>query len=728
MRCKHCGLTFQARARAVPGVPNAAPARPGADLARTPLPAARAGAASPFADLAAPAAPPPAGGSSFRFDFDQAPAARPARRRRRSSAGCWTALFLGVLLLAVSVGASAIAWPYLSRLAQESNQLALNPDGEEENQPAAQPVSRPAETAPRKPVETAPARSTEPLPKRATEPEPRKPVDTAPARPVETPRPPRKPPEESPRKPTETPPSAGRFPRRALIVSVNNYLYFNPVQYGLLSPAGRNVHNLANKLNLGLHIPLDQVFELSDAAPESRRGGQAARSPLKSVIEQTVTDFLQTSRAQDRIVLMFIGHAVEVDGETFLVPIDGERDNKANLIPLSWLYEKLAASRARQKVLILDVCRFDPSRGFERPGSGSPDAKVEGTMTAKMDEALKNPPAGVEVWSACVAEQYSHEYEEDGVFVDALLKGAGQPIEGVIQRPADSIRVDKLVEIVNKEMGSTLSLYGKKQTSRLAGTEPEDGAAYDPAEPPPPRVEPKPPVAAADAYPVAELRKLLKEVDLPPIKVAREEMLLRAESLPPFTARTMAAYKEGEGADTPLRKAVKAAIEALGQLKGKTLREEWSAPADENRFKAQVTDYQKAEVARVQRELDEALADLKSAGTPEARAAEPRRWQAHYDYVLARLEAELAYLNEYQGLLGQLKKELPPIDKKVQNGWRVASQKSLSDSTAKKLAKDAEKTLDKIVKDYPDTPWQILAKRDRMTALGMEWQAARLGQ
>jgi hypothetical protein len=537
------------------------------------------------------------------------------------------------------------------------------------------------------------------------------------------------PPPSPPADPVTSPPTspAGQFPRRALIVSVNNYLYFNPVEYGLLSPAGRTVHHLPSKLNLGLHIPLDQVFELSDAAPDSRRGGQAARPPLKSVIEQTVTDFLQTSRAQDRIILMFIGHAVEMDGETFLVPLDGEPDNKANLIPLSWLYGKLAACRARQKILIVDVCRFDPSWGFERPGSSSSDARNDGAMGARMDEALNHPPPGVQVWSACVAEQYSYEYEGNGVFVDALLKRTVHPVAGGSQGPQDAIRVDTLVELVNTEMQRILSGYGKTQTSRLAGKEAEGGAPYDPAEPPPQRVEPKMPVAAADAYPVADLRKLLQEVDLPPIKVAREEMLLRGESLPPFTARTMNAYKEADGADTPFRKAVKAAIEALGQLKGKALQEEWPAPADENAFKAQITDYQRREVARVQRELDEALSDLKAVGTPEARAAEPRRWQAHYDYVFARLEVGLAYLNEYQGLLGELKKELPPIDKRVQNGWRLAPQRLLRDSNARKLAKDAEKALDKVAKDYPDTPWEILAKRDRVTALGMKWQAVKLG-
>jgi hypothetical protein len=163
-------------------------------------------------------------------------------------------------------------------------------------------------------------------------------------------------------------------------------------------------------------------------------------------------------------------------------------------------------------------------------------------------------------------------------------------------------------------------------------------------------------------------------------------------------------------------------------VKGKRLREEWYHPADENKFKQEITDYQRKELAEVQYMLDEALKDLKKAGVPEERAKEKsRRWLAHYDYVLARLNMQLAFFNEYQGLLGSMKKQLPDIDTKIQNGWRVASLASApTDSTAKKQAAESRKILDKIVKDYPDTPWAVLSKRDRLTSLGMEWRPDKL--
>ena len=36
------------------------------------------------------------------------------------------------------------------------------------------------------------------------------------------------------------------------------------------------------------------------------------------------------------------------------------------------------------------------------------------------------------------------------------------------------------------------------------------------------------------------------------------------------------------------------------------------------------------------------------------------------------------------------------------------------------------KLLEKIEKDYPDTPWAVLAKRDKGTALGLDIQEGRV--
>ena len=92
-----------------------------------------------------------------------------------------------------------------------------------------------------------------------------------------------------------------------------------------------SVHFL-NQLAQAWHIPPTQVAELSDRAAK-------AMPPTKPMIEQTVAKFLDTSRPQDRIILLFAGHAVEVEDKPFLVPLEGDLGNPSTLIPLTWPYE-----------------------------------------------------------------------------------------------------------------------------------------------------------------------------------------------------------------------------------------------------------------------------------------------------------------------------------------------------------------------------------------------------
>src|SRR5262249_44978462 len=154
----------------------------------------------------------------------------------------------------------------------------------------------------------------------------------------------------------------------------------------------------------------------------------------------------------DRVLLFFVGHCSEVEDEPYLLPVEGELENAKTLIPLKWFYSELEKCKARQKVFVVDVARFSPTEGRERPG-GDP-------LSARFESALKSPPPGVQVWSACSAEQQSYELErgaEMGLFLSALYNAlsptvAGKGFQGKIQRPSDLIPVEMLTPLINKEM------------------------------------------------------------------------------------------------------------------------------------------------------------------------------------------------------------------------------------------------------------------------------------
>jgi hypothetical protein len=145
----------------------------------------------------------------------------------------------------------------------------------------------------------------------------------------------------------------------------------------------------------------------------------------------------------------------------------------------------------------------------------------------------------------------------------------------------------------------------------------------------------------------------------------------------------------------------------------------------EKQFKERVESDERR-VALLIRAIEDALEELQSDAVKEARKAESKRWQANYDFILARMELEYAYLFEYQSMLGSMRKEFPPRDPALHGGWKLASQPKLQgDSKGKKSAASARKLLDSIIKNNAGSPWEVLAKREKLTNLGLEWQATR---
>lgn len=547
--------------------------------------------------------------------------------------------------------------------------------------------------------------------------------------------------------------SSDVFPRRMLVISVNNYLYANPVSYG---EPEHNVHTLVERIARVLHVHPSQILELSDTnppkAPANQNGKKSAADkqrlelqarpvpPTKSVMEQTIRPFLETCRPQDRILLVFAGHMVDIGEAAYLVPLEGELTVKETLIPLSWLFEQLTHCKARQKLLILDTCRFDPYHGLERPGSGP--------MSATLDGLLQKPPASVQVWTACISGQYSYEADGVGVFLDRLSEALATSDPKLMQEPHDPLPVETLAAKVNQSTAAEVAAHivssdGQKavQTPRLTGQMAEQGAPYDKEEPLPRPLEiPTPSLASGDMARPQLVRGIIQEIDLPPIRKAADanDAPVRVEALLPFSAEALKRYRpdyrslrhiEQDSAKYALRvqvlKTVRLLRATFNPQGPQGLLTDYFQGDSNERIKAIILREQR-KPARVLAELNERLEELRKAGEQRDKETSPR-WQAHYDYILAQLLARTAYLSEYDLMLGKIRKdELPELQPRLHTGWRLASREKMqSGKDVKEMAAEARKLFAKVIQEHPGTPWEVLAKREGLTALGLEWQPSR---
>src|SRR6266851_4158529 len=189
---------------------------------------------------------------------------------------------------------------------------------------------------------------------------------------------------------------------------------------------------------------------------------------------------------------------------------------------------------------------------------------------------------------------------------------------------------------------------------------------------------------------------------------------LKVELLPPLPDA------DAKDSQSAYRQAVRKAAGLLRQHAKSFPQEMWAEDSDAL-LKEHVLEIQK-NVATILASLMDAHEELLKVGKDDSK--ESKLWQANYDYTLARLSGFIAYVHEYNSLLGQLRKEPPPRDPKLHRGWRMLPQeKPQSGAEARKFAQEAQQIFDKMIKAYKDTRYADLARRDRDIPLGLKWQA-----
>jgi hypothetical protein len=302
--------------------------------------------------------------------------------------------------------------------------------------------------------------------------------------------------------------------------------------------------------------------------------------------------------------------------------------------------------------------------------------------------------------------------------------------------PGDALPLDDLVPRVNRYMGKLLQMHKLAQTSRLAGTEPSGGAPYDPSLSLAPVVRIKPaPTPMGDMASPETVQSIVTELRLVPPAHATGDTAndLSVDGLPRFPAKALEPYQtdyaslaeiEKNPTEYPLRVAVLKAAQVLRNNVDKVRMKEV--------FNGRTTAQVKQQVAREQIDpaksilaLKEALDDLKQAGE-ERKAEKSKRWQANYDYVLARLESRLVYVYEYSYVLAQIRSDsLPPLENGA-SGYRLGASKKVSpDPEVKAWVKEIDRIWKRLAKENANTPWAVVANRERMTVLGLEWRPTR---
>ncbi|MDO4576454.1 MAG: SUMF1/EgtB/PvdO family nonheme iron enzyme [Planctomycetia bacterium] len=204
-------------------------------------------------------------------------------------------------------------------------------------------------------------------------------------------------------------PKARKF---ALLVGVTDY-----AEMSGLTCCVKDIHAIRNQL-IKLGFKENDIYTLES--------GKAAKElPTKRNVLERLDLVLGQVKVGDMVFFAFAGHGAETGREQYICPMETELDNLSETaVPIPLILEKLDASDARFKWLVVDACRNNP---FNR--------RVSGATTL---QGIDDPPKGVLLLQSCGQNEYSHEDPNLGQglftasFVEALSGKADMNQDGTL--------------------------------------------------------------------------------------------------------------------------------------------------------------------------------------------------------------------------------------------------------------------------------------------------------
>ena len=192
----------------------------------------------------------------------------------------------------------------------------------------------------------------------------------------------------------------------AITIGINQYRHLQPLMH-----AQNDALFMHRFFTETAGIPAENCVLLSDLATSV---GHQVVYPDKPALSEWVQTITQQANADDVLWVFFSGYGVQLDGDDYLMPIDGDPGKiKETGLAAADLVETLAQLPTDKTVLVLDINR----------SQGSFSGQAIGRQVMSLAESN-----GVPLFLSCQPEQYSHETfgVRHGLFTAALLEGLQQ--------------------------------------------------------------------------------------------------------------------------------------------------------------------------------------------------------------------------------------------------------------------------------------------------------------
>lgn len=162
-------------------------------------------------------------------------------------------------------------------------------------------------------------------------------------------------------------------------------------------------------------------------------------------------------------------------------------------------------------------------------------------------------------------------------------------------------------------------------------------------------------------------------------------------------------------------------VAANAQIKRIPLPNTFFPAENDNVLREALAESQKP-LAELDYRLDEMLRMLQAGEKDRAKITEPR-WRVVYDLALGRVLAMRVRSFGYNMMLAEMRSSPRKFETEGNNQWRLVPSKEITSGAAtKKMAKQAEEFLKRVIDEHAGTPWAKLAEREYQTPMGWEWK------
>lgn len=229
----------------------------------------------------------------------------------------------------------------------------------------------------------------------------------------------------------------------AIAIGINQYQQFQPLHYAVRDAQAVQTYLKEVQPIDRIKPERTRVVLLSDSSAVQQSNTYPTRANLQTALSYIV----RQPQPQDCLWFFFSGYGVEVNGQDYLMPIDGDPDRVEETgIAIAQIFSSLQAAATRNILLLLDI---------NRSQSATANARV-GEQTAAIAAQT-----GIATILSCQPDQFAYETLalQHGLFTAAVLEGL---------RYGNCTTIDHLVQFLTPRLAELSEHHWRPRQEPLA--------------------------------------------------------------------------------------------------------------------------------------------------------------------------------------------------------------------------------------------------------------------